>query len=103
AEGLDVLFLLEVGVDPVGQEQACLPAGNEQTERSEVVQLAERAREGGLAAVVRAGDDDHALGLLEVVAVGDDLFAVTDELVREREVERLLDGLLLGAGGDVWV
>ena len=59
-----------------------------------MVQLPERARERRLAAVVRAGDDEDPLRLLEMEVVADDAAALAHELVRQREVEG-------GLGGDI--
>ncbi len=50
------------------------------------MQLAEHAGEGGLATLVRTGDNDDAFLAVEVEVVADDL-AVADYLVGEGKVE----------------
>lgn len=63
-----------------------------------MVELAEGASERGLAALIRAGDDDDALGVVQLEVVGDDV-AVT-ELGRESEVEGAAGEDLLGVRAD---
>ena len=102
-ERLDVLLLLEVRVDPVGQEQPRAAAGDGQAEPRQVVQLAEGAREGRLAAVVRAADHEDPFRPFQVEVVGDDRAAGGHQLVGQREIEGVLGGDLLRAGRDARV
>ena len=98
-ECLDVLLFLEVRVDPVGQEQPRAAAGDGQAEARQVMQLAEGAREGRLAAVVRAADHEDPFWPFQVEVIGDDRATGRHQLVRQRDIEGVL-GDLLRAGRD---
>ena len=88
AQCLDILLALEMGEDPIGEEQPDVRSGNGKPKAGEVVELTKRPRKRGLAAVVRAAHDQDPLGIREVKVVAHHRPAVACQLRRQREVER---------------
>ena len=86
AQVVDVLLLLEVREHAIEEKEPRALGGDGTAERRQIMQLAERAGEGRLAALVRSGHDDDALAATENIVVGDDLLPGVDELPSQREI-----------------
>ncbi len=100
----EMLLTLEVGEDLVAEEEPRLASGHEAAEAREVVQLPNGPREGRLSTLVRSGHHEDALAVVQIEVVGDHRrLLLGDQLLREREIERVLRGDRLRLAGDVRV
>jgi hypothetical protein len=100
AAPLRVLLAFEVGEQPVEQEQPRRAARHRAAQAGQVVQLAERARERGLAALVGASHHHDAFRVVEAEVVAHHWRALADQLAGQRQVEHVLGPHLFGLAGD---
>ena len=98
-----VLLPLEMGEQPVGQEQPGGAARHRAADAGQVVELAEGPGEGGLASLVGAGHHEDALASFQMEVVGDHGPAPRDELAGQGQVEGAGGADLLRAGGDLGI
>jgi len=82
AQALDLLLPLEMSEYPVAQEKLPIQPRDRAAQVREVVQLAEGASEGRLAALVGPGNDQHPLMSLQVEIVDDNGAVLGHELFR---------------------
>lgn len=90
-----VFFTLEMRVNPVRKEQPGPGARNGQAEGGEVMQLADGPGEGGLPALVRAGDNEDPFSPCRLKIIGDHRRLVADEFHGQCQVERVRGAGLL--------
>ena len=99
----DLLLLLKVREDLIAEEEARFPSRYRTPQAAEVMELAEGPGKGGLAALVRTGDDEDALVLLQKEVVADDRFLHGHELAGQGDIVGVGRCHLLGAPRNIRV
>src|SRR5471030_2882244 len=98
-----ILFALEVREQLVAQKKLGVPAWYGTTYLRQIVQLAERAGKGRFSAVVGTRYDNQAFFAIEMAIVTDHMRLFDSELVRERQIKRLVAVHRFASRRHTWV
>lgn len=99
----NVLLSLEMGEKPVEEVELPFCTRNGTAQASKVMQLAEGTGKGCFATLVRAGNNDDSLSLLELKAIADRSYIFADKYSSQGQIEALVIIHLFRYVADEWI